>query len=121
MKAALIVLSGDAKNARDWLEKKYPAATIEVVSRYDLEKANGVERLRAVRRIGADVLAIVTERLEWQRGQNALLLFGALAGARQVLLIDSYGANRQESAAGILARLPGRGTSEAFNSAMAVN
>ena len=36
-----------------------------------------------------DVFVIVTERFVWQRGQNALFAFGALAGARRVAMIDS--------------------------------
>src|SRR5262249_24564186 len=58
--------------------------------------------------------------LIWQRGQNGLLLFGALGGAGHVVLIDTRGNNRAENRAGILARLPARLTSEAVASSAAI-
>jgi len=91
MKALLLVLSGNAEAARDWLRKTYPEAAVEPVSRSELEARDPFERLRLMRRSRPDLLVIVTERLVWQRGQNALFLFGALAGARTVAIIDSGG------------------------------
>ena len=46
---------------------------------------------QVVARLRPDVLAIATERLPWQRGQNLFMVFGALAGAREVLMIDAHG------------------------------
>jgi len=106
LKIVLLVLSGDAKTARDWLKQNYASASLEIVSRYKLEKHSALGRVRAARQLRADIFVIATERLAWQRGQNAMLAFGALAGARQVVLIDSYGGVRKESGVGILARAP---------------
>ena len=97
LKIVLLVLSGDAKTARDWLKQNYASASLEIVSRYQLEKHSALGRVRAARQLRADIFVIATERLAWQRGQNAMLAFGALAGARQVVLIDSYGGVRKES------------------------
>jgi len=120
MKALLLVLSGDAEHACGWLKKNFPAAAIESLSRYELESSSAAQRLRTVRGLRPDIFAILTERLEWQRGQNALLAFGALAGARRVVLIDSRGTVRNESRSQILARTPARLARESAASAAAV-
>jgi len=120
MKALVLVLSGDVERARDWLQQKYARASIEFLSRYELENKGGAQRLGIVRRLRPDVFVIVTERLVWQRGQNALFAFGALAGARRVAIIDSRGSVREESRAAILSRTPGRLASESAASAAAI-
>src|SRR6185295_5213582 len=120
MKALLLVLSGDAEQARIWLRKNCADASIEILSRYELENASAARRLQIVRSRRPDVFAIVTERLAWQRGQNALFAFGALAGARRVVMIDSRGAVRDESRAKIVSRTPARMARESVASAAAV-
>ena len=120
LKIVLLVLSGDAKTACDWLKQNYASASLEIVSRYKLEKHSALGRVRAARQLRADIFVIATERLAWQRGQNAMLAFGALAGARQVVLIDSYGGVRKESGVGILARAPFRFAAESLASAAAI-
>jgi glycosyltransferase involved in cell wall biosynthesis len=120
MRCALLVLSGDAERARLWLHRKYPRAVIEVLSRYELESAGAAERLRIARRMRPRIFVIVTERLQWQRGQNALFAFGALAGARRVVMIDSRGQIRDESRAAIFAKTPVHMASESVASAAAV-
>jgi len=120
MKALVLVLSGDAERARDWLRQKYAQASIEFLSRYELENQGAAQRLSIVRRRRPDIFVIVTERLVWQRGQNALFAFGALAGARRVVMIDSRGSVREESRAAILSRTPARLASESAASAAAI-
>ncbi len=120
MKALLLVLSGDAEQARVWFRNNCPDASIETLSRYELENASAARRLQIVRAQRPDVFAIVTERLAWQRGQNALFAFGALAGARRVVMIDSRGAARDESRAQIVAKTPARMAKESVASAAAV-
>ena len=120
MKALLLVLSGDAEQARIWLRNNCADASIETLSRYELENASAARRLQIVRSRRPHVFAIVTERLAWQRGQNALFAFGALAGARRVVMIDSRGAVRDESRTGIVAKTPARMARESVASAAAV-
>lgn len=120
MKIVLLVLSGNAGHARDWLLKKYPAASIENVPREQLESGSWSHRLNSLRSLRPDIFAVATERLIWQRGQNAMLLFGAMGGAGRVVLVDARGDSREETRAGILARLPARLTSEATASARAI-
>ena len=120
MKIVLLVLSGNAQHARDWLLKKYPGASIQNIPREQLDQGNWSQRLRSLRSLHPDIFAVATERLIWQRGQNALLLFGALGGAERVVLIDARGDSREEKRAEILVRLPARLASEATVSTAAI-
>jgi glycosyltransferase involved in cell wall biosynthesis len=120
MKIVLLVLSGDPDLARAWLEKRYPDGEVEAISRDQLESCPPLRRIRVLRLRRPDVFAIATERLAWQRGQKALLLFGALAGARSVVLVDASGDSKEESSASILARAPFRFAAESAASALAI-
>jgi glycosyltransferase involved in cell wall biosynthesis len=116
MKIVLLVLSGDPDQAREWLQKSYPGAGIERISRGDLEGQTPLRRLSALRSLSPNIFAVATERLAWQQGQNALLLFGALGGARTLLLFDAHGGGREEARSGVLARAPLRFAHEAWAS-----
>lgn len=117
MKVALVSLSGDARLAREKLAEHYPGALIETISRTDIQTGSFVTRLKALRARRADVFAIATERLAWQRGQNLFMLFGALAGAQEVVMLDAHGGLRRESRAAVLLHGSARVTREAILSA----
>ena len=55
-----------------------------------------------------EVFAIATERLAWQRGQHLFMLFGALAGAREVVVVDSHGDVVRRTRGELLAHTPVR-------------
>src|SRR2546428_13166073 len=121
MKIVLLVLSGDLDQAREWLREKYPgAAGIERISRGELEGQTPLRRLSVLRSFGPDIFAVATERLIWQSGQNALLLFGVLAGARRVVLFDASGNSREETRAAILGLAPFRFARESVASSLAI-
>jgi glycosyltransferase involved in cell wall biosynthesis len=120
MKIVLLVLSGDPGLARERLQERYPGYAIEALSRDQLETLPPLQRIRVLRSLRADLFAVATERLAWQRGQNALLLFGALAGAPRVVLLDAYGDVREESRLRILSRAPLRFAREAVASERAI-
>lgn len=90
MKVVLLALSGDAARCQAKLVQLYPQASIETISRSEFETGSLPKRLARLRAHGADVFAIATERLAWQRGQHLFMLFGALAGARDVVMLDSH-------------------------------
>jgi glycosyltransferase involved in cell wall biosynthesis len=98
----------------------FPEARIENLPRAQIENANYRKRLKALRDLRPDVFVIATERLEWQRGQNALLVFGALAGAGRVILRDAGGKMRDETRARILLTEPFRLAIELTRSTLAV-
>src|SRR5688572_26294320 len=104
MKVVLLALSGDS--AREKLAQLYPDASIETITRTEFETGGLRQRLAALRARRPDVFAIATERLSWQRGQNLFMIFGALAGAREVVMIDSHGASRTEARVDLLAGAP---------------
>lgn len=120
MKIVLVALSGDVREARARLTERYPHSSIEELARREIETGSPRERLASLRAARPTLFAVLTERLAWQRGQNSLLLFGALAGADRVLLMDSHGAMREEGRARIMLSAPARLSQETIASARAV-
>jgi len=108
MKVVLLALSGDLSRWRDKLAQLYPDCSLELISRAEFETGSHIKRLKSLRALRPDVLAIATERLPWQRGQNLFMVFGALAGAREVLMIDAHGGLVRKSRASLLAGAPVR-------------
>ena len=107
MKVVLLALSGDsAPDNLAKLARLFPDASIESISRTEFETGTLRNRLASLRARRPDVFAIATERLAWQRGQNLFMIFGALAGAREIVMIDSHGAVRRESRFDLLAGAP---------------
>jgi glycosyltransferase involved in cell wall biosynthesis len=120
MKLVLLALGGDARQAREALGKRYPQATIEEISRAEIEGGAMAQRLNALRALRPDVFVVAAERLAWQRGQNAFLLFGAMAGARRTIIMDAHGGWREEGRARSLIVSPTRLAREATISAKAM-
>ncbi len=120
MNLVLLTLSGEACAARKALKELYPDAAVEEIPRGQIESLGMGQRLSALRQLRPEVFAVATERLAWQRGQNAFLLFGALAGARRTIILDAHGARRWETRARSLVAAPMRMTHEAAISAKAM-
>jgi glycosyltransferase involved in cell wall biosynthesis len=120
MKVVLLALSGDRPKTLQAVQARFPGAEIEMLSRDEITNSNYRNGLKALRTRQPEVFVILTERLAWQRGQNALLMFGALAGARRVVLVDASGDSREETRASIMAREPFRFAAECAASALAV-
>jgi len=120
MKAVLLVLSGDPASAREHLRRLFPEAEIESLPRAEVESSTHWKPLKTLRALRPDLFVIATERLAWQRGQNALLLFGALAGVRRLVLLDARGVMRDEARTQILVRAPFRIAAELVQSALAI-
>jgi len=116
-RVVLLTLSGDPASAREQLQTRYPGVAIEMVTREQFETGGGAQRIRMLRSMRPHTLAVATERLDWQRGQNAFLLLGALAGARRTIILDVHGAWREEARAKALTSAPGRFAREAAFSA----
>ena len=117
MKVVLLALSGDLARWRDKLVQLYPDCSIDVISRAEFETGSHIKRLKSLRALRPDVLAIATERLPWQRGQNLFLVFGALAGAREVLMLDAHGEMVRKSRSNVLLGAPARLGRETLTSA----
>lgn len=117
MKVVLLSLSGDLDYARRALRSLYPDDELAEMRRAEVEGVSFQKRLVRLRALRPDVFAVFTERLAWQRGQNALSLFGALAGAKTILLFDSHGGVKRASRSDVLVRAPLRLMHEASLSA----
>lgn len=117
MKVVLLALSGDSSRWHDKLVQLYPDCSIETISRAEFETGSHLKRLKALRALHPDVLAIATEHLPWQRGQNLFMVFGALAGAREVLMIDAHGGQLRRSRSNVLIGAPARLSRETLTSA----
>jgi glycosyltransferase involved in cell wall biosynthesis len=117
MKVVLLALSGDLNRWRDKLLELYPDSSIELISRAEFETGSHIKRLKALRSLRPDILAIATERLPWQRGQNLFMVFGALAGAREVLMLDAHGEMVRKSRSNVLLGAPARLSREAITGA----
>ena len=117
MKVVLLALSGDLSRWQDKLAELYPGCSIEFISRGEFETGSHLKRLKSLRALRPDVLAVATERLPWQRGQNLFMLFGALAGAREVLMIDAHGGLVRKSRSNVLLGAPVRLSRETITSA----
>jgi glycosyltransferase involved in cell wall biosynthesis len=118
MKVVLLALSGDAARCHAKLIELYPQASIEAISRGEFETASLSKRLASLRARRPDVFAIATERLAWQRGQNLFMLFGALAGAREVIMIDTHNGWVRRTRSDLIAGAPFRLGGEAFSGAV---
>jgi len=117
MKVVLLALSGDLSRWQNKIDELYPGCSIEFISRGEFETGSHLKRLKALRALRPDVLAIATERLPWQRGQNLFMLFGALAGAREVLMIDAHGGLIKKSRSNVLLGAPVRLSRETMTGA----
>lgn len=121
MKIVLVPLSGDTGRARASLLELYPDGQLEEMPRAEIEHGSLGQRLGLLRARRPHVFAVSTERLAWQRGQNAFLLFGALAGARRSIILDAHGGVRDEGRGRIMLVGPMRLTREASISAMSIS
>ena len=117
MKVVLLALSGDLSRWHDKLVQLYPGCSIETISRTEFETGSHLKRLKSLRALHPDVLAIATERVPWQRGQNLFMVFGALAGAREVLMLDAHGGQLRKSRSNVLLGAPARLGRETLTSA----
>jgi glycosyltransferase involved in cell wall biosynthesis len=113
-------LSGEPRTIREAIAARYPKVTVEEIPRAEIEKGGMAQRLSALRARRPQIFAVATERLAWQRGQNAFLLFGALGGARRTILLDAHGGRREEGRGRSLWAAPTRLTREATISAAAM-
>jgi glycosyltransferase involved in cell wall biosynthesis len=105
-KVLLLDLSGDLESAQMWVGRLFPGARTELVSKSELKRGSKLESLRRVRRLEPDALAIFTADLKSQSGRRALFLFGAVAGARLIVMGDSSGRTLSSSRLGALMLAP---------------
>jgi glycosyltransferase involved in cell wall biosynthesis len=89
--ALLLDLSGNEDAARKWANQQFPNQQIQSINKADLKWGSRREALASVRAIAPYTFAIFTSNLNLQSSRCSMILFGALAGARQIALGDSFG------------------------------
>lgn len=119
MRITLLALDGEAARAEEQLRARHPRAEVRVIAREEIG-GGALRALRALRSTRAEAFAVSTERLAWQQGQTALMLFGALAGARRLILLDAHGGLREETNARAVSLSPFRLSREAWAGAGAI-
>jgi hypothetical protein len=121
MNLVLLMLSGDAVKARETVGDQYPLANVKIITRQDLGTGSFSSRLAVLRRLKPDVFVIATEKLSWQRGSTLLMVFGALGGAGEVVMIDAHGGWNRASRVELLLKGPARLAAEGIASARSMN
>ena len=104
MKVALVTLSGTTEAAHSQIESRWPEAKIFDLPRTALQNGSFAERLKGLRSLRPDVFAVMTESLDWQFGKEALMFFGAAAGAQVSTIIDARGRSLTYTRLRLLAR-----------------
>ncbi len=120
MKVVLLALDGKAARARGVLESEFVNANIQVIPRSTVEAGSVSSRLKFLRSLQADVLAVSIENLAIQRGQNEISLLAALSGARKLVMLDAQGHMKLEGRGSILVKSPLRISHDAWLSALAI-
>jgi hypothetical protein len=120
MKVVLLPLSGSHDRPVDYLRRRFATAEVELFPRSRLESGSLANRVAALRECRPDIFAVSTESLRFQWGQDAFLLFGALAGARRLIVLDSRGSIREESRARVCLAAPLRLMREVLVSAITI-
>ena len=120
MRIVLLALDGEAGRAASALRARYAGAEVVPLGRSDVERGGALARLSRLRALSPEAFAVSTERLAWQQGRAALMLFGALAGARRLILLDAHGGFQEERRGRVLAGAPARFAREAASDARAL-
>ena len=98
----LLDLSGDTNAATEWATARFASGTITHINKADLKWASKRKALAHVRSLTPDVFSVFTSDLSAQSGVGLLMLFGMLAGARQVTIGDVNGRVISRSLPGVM-------------------
>jgi len=87
----LLDLSNDADAARSWAMRNLASADIRSVAKADLKWGSKLEAIRRLRLMKPGIFVVFCPDLTTQSATNSIQIFGALAGAHQVILADPSG------------------------------
>ncbi|MEW6125508.1 MAG: glycosyltransferase [Acidobacteriota bacterium] len=90
-KILLLDLSGNEGLASHWAIHRFPHGDIQALNKADLKWQSKGAALKQIRAIKAHTFAIFTNDLDLQSQQGAMMLFGALAGAKRIVFGDARG------------------------------
>ncbi|HEY7546378.1 MAG TPA: glycosyltransferase family 4 protein [Blastocatellia bacterium] len=84
-------LTGNRREALCWAERQFAGFDIRIIDKADLKWESKREALRRVRALKPDAFAIFSSDLATQSATRLMMLFGAMAGARKVVIGDEQG------------------------------
>ncbi len=87
----LLDLSGNERAAREWAIQQFRNQQIYYLHKAELKWSSKREALASVRAIKPHTFAVYTNDLDLQSARGSMLLFGALLGARRIVIGDSFG------------------------------
>lgn len=89
--ALLLDLSGNERAAHQWATNHLKSFRLQTLSKAELKWSSKRQALTRIRAINPEVFAIFTGNLDLQSSRCAMILFGALAGAKRVIFADRKG------------------------------
>lgn len=98
----LLDLSGNTAASQTWAAEQFAPADITAINKADLKWASKREALANLRKFSPQVFSVFTTDLRTQSRLTALMLFAAIAGARQVVIGDGSGNIIRRSRLGVL-------------------
>jgi glycosyltransferase involved in cell wall biosynthesis len=90
-KVLLLDLSGNERWAYEWAKGRFPDHQIHSINKADLKWRSRREALAQIRARQPRTFALFTTDFALQSSRGAMVLFGALAGAQQIVFGDSQG------------------------------
>lgn len=120
LQVLLLALNGDVSSAARTVARQFPSATIINIPRTEIENQPFLKRIQALRSHRPDIFAVFMDNVRAQRGQNLARLLGAIAGAKQIVMLDARGGLIEETRQQVLLKTPQRLAREAALSAKAI-
>lgn len=102
--ALILDLSGEKRAAEDWAARRLKGRELQGISKADLKWRSKRESLSYVRSLAPETFAVFASDLRTQSARGAMALFGALTGARRIILGDGTGRALERTRAGVLFR-----------------
>lgn len=102
--ALLLDLSGEKQAAEEWAASRLEDRELREISKADLKWRSKRESLSHIRSLAPETFAVFASDLQAQSTRGAMALFGALTGARRIILGDSTGRTLERSRAAVLFR-----------------
>ncbi|MEW6209915.1 MAG: glycosyltransferase family 4 protein [Acidobacteriota bacterium] len=87
--AVTIDLTGNRREAQLWAERALEGFDIHLIDKADLKWESRREALRRVRALKPDAFAVFSPNLATQSATRPMILFGAMSGARRIVVGDN--------------------------------
>ncbi len=100
MTTIVLDLSADRSAVKGWVEKNLPDESVQIISKSQLKWASRRDALRQVASLEPRQLVIFSSDIKVQSQIGPMILFGAFAGARRIIVADPDGGRIDRRRAG---------------------